>query len=461
MSERFIQLYGCEPDLFVRAPGRVNLIGEHVDYCGYPVLPMAIRQDMIFAVKSAQATSNVHLELANMDSKRFAKATFEFKQTGNGTPDIEIDASISHWTNYFLCGYKGVIHELGLSAVCNMQVLGDGSVPTAAGLSSSSALVVASALATLAANDKHMRRVDLARVCIECEKFVGVEGGGMDQTISLLAQHGVAKHIQFHPTRTTTVHLPQGSSWLVAHTLVESQKQRTAATKYNKRVIECRFAGIVLARALGITDTNLTLKQLQDKCGLSLEHLLVKVEEVLSPEPYTTAQLEKLLGGPLRSFTSDLKQASKVFCDNEEENSKIVYLLHHRAKHVFSEALRVQTFLGVCNDESYSADEKISKLGVIMNQGHESCDQLYHCSCDELNALQSACVAGGAIGARLTGAGWGGCCVVLVRDADVDAVLASARDMYYSKIETKPDNEADYLFVTKPANGAAIVKLQK
>eukprot|EP00775_Hariotina_reticulata_P013754 gene13754-13873_t len=131
-----------------------------------------------------------------------------------------------------------------------MQLLVDSSVPPAAGLSSSSALVVSSALAFLALWDVPASAAEVAELTCRCERFVGTQGGGMDQAVSLMAQPGVALHVEFAPVRAQPVPLPSGGAFIVSNCLAPSHKAETAASRFNLRVLECRLGAMLLAKAL-------------------------------------------------------------------------------------------------------------------------------------------------------------------------------------------------------------------
>ncbi|VEN39973.1 unnamed protein product, partial [Callosobruchus maculatus] len=136
------------PDFYVRVPGRVNLIGEHIDYCGYPVCPMALDQHILLAVSR---TNDKKLRLHNTDPKfkdfECSLENFEIS-VGEGKPE---------WYQYFLCGVKGILEckeEMSSSDdLVGMKVVVSGDIPHSAGLSSSSALVSAAALATAYAHN--------------------------------------------------------------------------------------------------------------------------------------------------------------------------------------------------------------------------------------------------------------------------------------------------------------------
>lgn len=142
LGKAFLAAFGKEPECFARAPGRVNLIGEHVDYCGYAVLPMAIQQDILVACSRNNSGT---LNLSNTDGR--------YPSFAAPMDALKIDDGDPRWHHYFLCGVKGILESEGLDKVCTwasgMDVLVQGIVPPSAGLSSSSALVCAAALATL------------------------------------------------------------------------------------------------------------------------------------------------------------------------------------------------------------------------------------------------------------------------------------------------------------------------
>ena len=133
LKKKFKDTFGHEPDFIARSPGRVNLIGEHIDYSLYSVLPMALSDnDILIAVRSVKKNTSKDscdtvskVSVANVDADKFARRDFEVANVA----DVRIDASKHEWTNYFLSGYKGVLLELGMNQSNDMQCLVDGSVP--------------------------------------------------------------------------------------------------------------------------------------------------------------------------------------------------------------------------------------------------------------------------------------------------------------------------------------------
>ena len=122
----------------------------------------------------------------------------------------------------------------------------------------------------------------------------------------------------------------------------------------------------------------------------------------------------------------------------------------------------MQDFKRICEDESLDESVKVGKLGKLMNESHLSCDMLYECSSPELNELTKMARDAGALGSRLTGAGWGGCCVSLVRKSELQAFISKVMDYYTKPRETGEtlwvtDDLNRYIFATNPGQGALVL----
>ncbi|GAX85981.1 hypothetical protein CEUSTIGMA_g13397.t1 [Chlamydomonas eustigma] len=233
ISAAFVKSFGTKPDVIARAPGRVNLIGEHIDYSGYGVLPMAIQQDTIVAIKRG----GTDLAVTSLYPDKYPDVKF------SADPKQEVDVEHHSWANYFLCAYKGVDnlleskHGHSLEPM-GLQVLVHGVVPTGSGLSSSAAIICSSMLAILAAHNKltgegaAILKADVADFAAKAEAGVGVQCGGMDQAISMMGVHGVAKKVEFNPVRAEDVVLPSGATFVIANSLAVSDKAIGAHRRY-------------------------------------------------------------------------------------------------------------------------------------------------------------------------------------------------------------------------------------
>ena len=383
------------------APGRVNLIGEHTDYNGLPVLPIAIDRDV--RIKFAVLDDPV----VRLDSPvaHFDPFTFQLERP------IEA-ADQGDWSNYVRAAARGLLeHGVPLERGIEGTVTGD--VPIASGLSSSSALVVASALALLKANGvevggaQGISRLELAGLMARAERFVGLEGGGMDQAACL---HGVAGHalrIEFEPLSVTPVAVPAGWRWVVASSLVRAEKSGGAREAYNERARQCREAlGVVGRVALGNRTSRVPtyrdLVALDDRDGL-----LRDARRALAP------------------------------------------VLFRRFRHVVTEGRRV------AQAEAAMRDGDMRRFGDLMVRSHESLRDDYEVSTGELDAIVEVALGAGAAGARLTGAGFGGCAVVLCDDRTAAPVMEALAARFFKPRLGGPPT-GDMMFAVRAGGGARV-----
>jgi N-acetylgalactosamine kinase len=543
---------------------------------------------------TATAPEAPTLRLANLDSAAYPPAVF------SADPDQPVDVANHSWGNYFLAAYKGVHDFLRGRAVGggapsaggapppapshlptplpSLEVLVHGTVPLGSGLSSSAALVCSASLAILAAYGKipppqrgpfawaaaaaaaaglasrPITKGEVADFSCKAERYVGVNGGGMDQAISVMARQGVAMLVDFDPVRASEVPLPEKALFVVGHSLAVSKKAETADKRYNLRVVECRLAAALLARRLGASAEEAaavrTLRDVEERVSEHGQGLLAaeereaaekarreaekknkggkknnKAEEVVEAvveavvdadsssltDPvarhsaaiatgisqeramHLERAVKALLGGKRdpAAFKRDALEKElgiklddpRLFGDSAPSMRAIAaagkdgFRLRDRALHVYGEAARVREFASVARAATAAADaaaapspsspltqeSALARLGSLMDASHTSCASLYDCSAPELDEFCSAARQCRALGARLTGAGWGGCAVALVREAEAPAFLEAMRKRFYdkriSKGLVKKEELGTYLFATRPSSGAAVLRL--
>jgi galactokinase len=480
LLKQFNSNYGHSPQFVSRSPGRVNIIGEHIDYSLYSVLPMAITADVLLAVAlvdDARAPPNSYkIKVSNVQSSKFPFHEFDIPYDS-----VEIDAKVHEWTNYFKSGLRGALELLRMKHGAgfkpkSMEILMDGTVPTGGGLSSSAAFVSASALAVMFANgEKSVDKTQLTELAIVSERAVGVNSGGMDQSASVFSLRGSALFVSFVPSLTARpVHFPKTSpelSFVIAQTFVQSDKYVTGPVCYNLRVVECSLAAAYLHAVLnksssplpadsgplgislrGFHDTyfkpNTTTKPFEDQ----LTELIGLTKSTLTKEGYTREEIAPVIGLSVEELN---KRFTSTFPIRGTH-----FKLRHRALHVFSEALRVLQFMSVLenpNTGSGSNTEAFNKkLGDLMNVTQDSCSNLYECSCPELDKLCEIARKAGSYGSRLTGAGWGGCSVHLVPADKVDAVKSAWEKEYYADRNLTPEQKEAAVVVSRPGSGSAV-----
>lgn len=371
LAAAFFSHFGLPSTRVVEAPGRVNLIGDHTDYNGLPVLPMAIRQRVRVVFRPR---ADLHVRVVAL-AKGGEGAEFEL------APEIP-RAPQGHWSNYVRGGARAVAELLG-DRTRGIDALISSDVPVAAGLSSSSALVVATILALLdaaradggaEAGVSDPSTLELAAFAARAERYVGTEGGGMDQAASMCGVAGHALRIDFGPLRVDPVPVPSSWRFVVAHSGVVAEKSAGAEADYNARVEGCRQALAKLVRDLGLAD------------GTTYASLL---------EDFVVNDL--------------MRQAEQVLAGTELE-----YL-----RHTLTEAARVGQAVDALRDEDALA------FGALMNASHRSLRDDYGVSLPVLDRMTRAAQEAGALGARLTGAGFGGSVVALVPDTGAEAVISA------------------------------------
>jgi galactokinase len=239
LAARFRGAFDGDAAFAVHAPGRVNLIGEHVDYCGLPVFPMAVQRGVTIAARPRRdAVSRLINLSAQFPERRF--------RVGADIPTLPP----GDWGNYLQAAAQAVARRYGNLKGVDAVVGSD--LPIAAGLSSSAALVVAAGLALLAANEVAYDPLELMELLAAGEQYVGTAGGGMDQAISLGARAGFAARIEFRPVRLSHVPVPDGWRFLVAWSLKHAEKSGPAQRLYNARTQETASARGIVAQHLGL-----------------------------------------------------------------------------------------------------------------------------------------------------------------------------------------------------------------
>jgi UDPglucose--hexose-1-phosphate uridylyltransferase len=361
------------------APGRVNLIGEHTDYNDGFVLPMAIEASIELSARPRPGRE-VRVHAADLGE------SVSFSLAEPLVPD-----PAHRWSDYL----RGVLWALGRAGVVvpGMEIAFGGDLPRGAGLSSSAALEVATALAARALAGFEMDVPRLARLCREAENdFVGVSCGIMDPFVSLAATAGHALFLDCRSLETEQIPLALGDHRIgICHSGVP---HALAASEYNVRRRECAAA----------------------------------VEVLRSRFPGIRA---------LRDATPDHLEACRADLGDA---------LHRRCRHVVSENARVR--------ESVIALRAgdLVRFGRLMVASHASLRDDYQVSCPEVDLLVDlACATPGVLGARITGGGFGGATVNLVARDALDEFRVRVVDGYRRRT-----GREGRLVVTAPAAGARI-----
>jgi N-acetylgalactosamine kinase len=415
----FEKEFGKQPESLARAPGRVNIIGEHIDYNGYGVFPFAIHKE-IFMLFSENNLNKIRMR--NSLSDKFAGEDFDLLSE-NWNPVG------GNWTGYILWGFRAILSlsktQFDISNFSKgFDILVFSDLPMACGVSSSSALSVCSCLVgmKMLELDSQLQRIDVVTSIIEFERMNGLKSGGMDQTASVFGENNKALQIEFKPKLHHQLFDMTGFSFVLCNSHTQSVKVETGHKRYNKRFFECKMGLCILIKqylkSLDTAEDTIKQQYLQIETIADLEKIYAEKgdfikfanevfeTEALNKKTFSIEELYELLG--IQSYEEifgkdDLIQ--KVIEFNSEFN------VRDRVKHVLLEKQRVYQYCKLLQDQD---DNRESECGKLMNCSQKSCSELYECSSSNLDELTMKSLQFGAIGSRLTGAGWGGCYICLV-----------------------------------------------
>jgi galactokinase len=385
--DAFRRRFRRDPEILVRAPGRVNLIGEHVDYNGGLVLPVAIdRAAWIAAAPSRDGLTT--LEAVDVvGTVRFTLDQLPAKVDVARAP-------LPSWARY-PAGVAWILGDRELPVVPVDATLAS-DVPIGAGLSSSAAIEVAFVKMWRALGGWQADDLELARLCQQAENlYVGVACGLMDPFASLHGRRGHALLLDCRSFEWRLVPLPAATAIVVSDTQV---RRELAASEFNVRRRQCEEAVAILRRTMPSVQT--------------------------------------------------LRDVSRA--ELERRRSEMPPVLFRRAQHVVEEIARVEAVIADVERGDRAA------LGRAMTAAHRSGGELYEVSCAELDVLvESAVQIEGCYGARLTGAGFGGCTVSLVDVASTERFSAELTRRYREATGRTLD-----VWICSAADGASVTRLE-
>jgi galactokinase len=376
LSERFMQQFHAQPRIFT-APGRVNIIGEHTDYNDGFVLPCAIefythvaispRVDHKLVLRSAEFSEPFEFDLSSMPRK-----------------------PLGTWADYVV-GVAITLRAAGY-VMHGANLLVHGEVPIGAGLSSSAAIEVATALALLSLTDAKPPLQEVAKLCQRAEnEFVGAHVGIMDQFVSCLGKAGHALLLDCRSLEFELVPVPAEVKLVICNTMM---KHEHSGGEYNRRREECEAGVRILSAAFP------GIKALRD------------------------ASREQLSS-----------------CANA-----MPPVIYKRCLHVVEENHRVSEAAECLRSGN------LGQMGRFMRESHRSLRDLYEVSCRELDIMvEEAEGLPGFYGGRMTGGGFGGCTVNLVSSSNAEAFRERIAERYLRRTGISSDT-----YICSPANGAGV-----
>lgn len=447
LLRQFKDKYGDRKVTITRAPGRVNLMGRHVDHRGGGINVMATDCDQVFVAARREDDT---VRIANVDPN-YPDRSFSISETlslGDTSSWLQylnsekvkaaLKESAGDWVNYV----KSAVLRAQLSVdhpLCGMDMMASGNIPVAAGLSSSSALVVAVMEAVEALGCLNLPEREFVDLCGEGEWFVGSRGGAGDHAAMKCAQKNTIVHLDFKPFKVgTRLGFSDEYAILVANSMLQAKKSEGSRDVFNEKVASYEFAFMLLQRAYPQCE----LKEFRD-----LAHIrpYSKVYEMLRSLPETITR-----GGIKALLPAHQQRLEEIFATHKEP---LVYELRAVALFGISECARAEKFTQILQEGDYY------EIGEIMKRSHDGdrlgvpaitdtlLDELirnntpfelqggaYRCStveidglCDLLNSTE------GVLGSQLAGAGLGGCVVALIRKDAAASVIDAVNKGYYDR----------------------------
>jgi len=487
LVRRFAKLFGPDRAMVLcRAPGRINLMGRHVDHRGGYVNVMAINREVILA---AGPRDDDVISLNNLDSKRFPPRQFRIGQLlrgfswtdwmeflGSRAAQSIIQSAPGDWSHYARAPLLRMQHECRGAHLRGMDCLVGGNIPMGAGLSSSSAVVVAFAEAAVVLNGLDVAMRDFIDLCGEGEWFVGSRGGSADHAAIRTSSAGCISRIGFFPFHQAgEVRFPDALRLVIAHSGSEAIKSAGARDIYNQRVACYEIAQMLLRRAwppaAGIEHLrDLTPERLGVRPGEVYRALMrlpnrpsrQRLRKLIAPEDRgrldelfaTHANLGRydLRGIALYGIAECVRSAQFAETIRRGELGRVGQLMRasHDGDRVVKYASNGRARKHVVRTDDVTLEKRAAgEEDLSLQSGRYACSTPF---IDQLVDIADSIE--GVVGSQLAGAGLGGCMMILVREESLRALLAQLRRRFYRPRGLRCD-----MHVCQPAAGAGLLRL--
>ena len=447
LFKKFIEAYGDKKAIMTSAPGRLNLMGRHIDHRGGNTNVLTINRETVLAVSPR---NDDIINVSNVDS-RYPSCTFSISEylnlngNRNWLQYIEsqelkedLQKNKGHWANYFKAAILRFQFENPMP-LKGMDIMVSGNIPVAAGLSSSSSIVVATAEAIVALNSLNITDKEFIDLCGEGEWFVGSRGGAGDHAAMKCSKSGTITQLNFKPFNVgKSVAFSDNYAIIVADSCEQAKKSEGSKDVFNEKVATYEFALMYLKRNFSLYN----LVEFRDLADISPHSKIY--EMIKSLKQYVTRD----------EILKDLPEyKDKILGLFETHKEPCYYDLRGVTLYGVSECVRAKSFISLLDKGEYS---KIGELMKISHNGdrltdlkvtNKYLDELikvnkdiafvsgsYACStekidylCDILNSTN------GVLGSQLIGAGLGGCVIALVERAKASTIIDVLNEKYYDK----------------------------
>lgn len=461
-----------DPVMLVRTPGRINLMGRHVDHRGSHTNMIAISQEVLMVVAPRD---DDRVRLYNTASGTFREASFSINGelrhlnyadwlTMVRSPQTLAMVSDGHWANYVKAPAFRLQREFPGRQLRGADIVVHGTIPVGSGLSSSSAMVVGAAETLIAVNDLPVRPAALVDLCGEGEWFVGTRGGSGDHAAIKFARRGQVAHVSFFPFEVKAfAPFFDDHDLVICNSGIQAKKSQGARETYNSKVLGYNIGEILFKRFHPQYADR--IEHLRD---IRAEHLGIELADLYRmlsklPLQITEAELfdrygpfapeeEEKLNNALSGIENReqafavrpvviyglaecerARQCLHVLQSGDADELGLLWNISHDGDRVVrhDERWRPQPFAGDCSDAYLEGLVRDLETGSSEQQARAQMPLqtgCYACSTPEIDLIVDLALGTeGVKGAQISGAGLGGCVMILVESGRRDQIVTSLR----------------------------------
>lgn len=483
--ETHIRAFGQAEELIIsRAPGRINLLGNHIEHRGGYVNYVAVNRETLLV---ASPRHDDRVVIHNANSERFTPREFSIgellppSKRGDWLGYIEtVKLEMHDWENYIRAAILRLQDHFPDNPLKGLNIAVAGDIPIAAGLSSSSSLVVSTLEAALFFNDLEIPHLEKAEFCGLAEWYAGTRGGAGDHAAMLYAQRQAIVHLQFFPLKTEAIPLPEGYRVVACNSFVEHAppgifNERIATYEIGLLLVKKHFPQYasklvhlrdLTAQNLGISTTEIyqILKSLPERMSRKdIKNALPNHEERLqilfSPhaEPQDGYRVRQVVLFGLAECARGAQCAELLKAGDIQGFGKLKYLSHNGDRQFqytpdgqeipINNRVTDSDIDKLIQDLNSNDEDRILQAQIFQQPGG------YDCSCESLDKLVDlASRVEGVIGAGLTGGGLGGCVLVFVREDAIHSLVNTLEQEFYA-----PQNYQNGLLICSSVSGSGII----
>lgn len=458
--------FGNEDIIIIRSPARINLMGRHIDHQGGSVNLIAIDQE-IFLTASLREDSLI--KAINMEDTLYPEIILDFTgledKLDRGWSDLIVDNYIIHnfrtyegsWENYICAAYLKLAHHFGFDNIRGANICILGNILTAAGLSSSSALTLGVFEALLSLNGLILDDKETINLCAEAEWFVGTRGGSADHAAIKMARKNTITHVKIFSFEILDhAEFPENITLLIFNSNIKAEKSGNKKDLFNQNVLAYDIGFHIIKskypefseRLKFLRDVNKTNLDISDG---ELFNILLNLPETLNYD-----QLPEIMGN--KWFTIKNKYKFKSIPESLPIRKVVTYGISecHRSEKFFKlikqgklreagtlmlishNGDRITRYDSVFSKNMWVNEitDKHLKIAIDSNEKIEYIYGGYGCSIPEIDfIIDIASMLDGVYGAQLSGAGLGGCAMILVEKDKVESILECISNAYTEKFK--------------------------